>query len=90
MAISAKSVHLFKYCINKSFDAQYCDQNLTMLALFYELFLYHIYIEIKNYSLKKLNIKIEKIKYQKILRKIHKIRKYLGQENTQWKQMKKK
>ena len=26
-------------------------------------FLYHIYIEIKYYSLKKLNIKIEKVKY---------------------------
>ena len=33
------------------FDAQYCDknQNLTMLALFYEL-LYHVYIAIKYYS----------------------------------------
>ena len=25
------------------FDAQYCDQNLTMLALFYELFISYIY-----------------------------------------------
>ena len=40
-----------------SFDAQYCDQNLTMLALFYELFISYIYIEIKYYSLKNIKYK---------------------------------
>ena len=49
-------------------------------------FLYHIYIEIKYYSLKKLNIKIEKkilknIKKNTQNKKISKIRKYTMETN---------
>ena len=50
-------------------------------------FLYHIYIEIKYYSLKKLNIKIEKNKILKNIKKntqnkkISRIRKYTMETN---------
>ena len=60
-----------------------------MLALVYELFIscIHVYIEIKYYSLKKLNIKIEKNKILKNIKKntqnkkISRIRKYTMETN---------
>ena len=58
-----------------------------MLALFYELFISYIYIEIKYYSLKNKNIKIEKNRILKNIKKntqnkkISRIRKYTMETN---------